>query len=81
MDWLNPMNQIKIMQAVKSRQKTVTLLDGREFDLDYAVEPTIDALGKKHSNVFFKPSTGSVDQALVPRGYLSVEKVLALEFP
>jgi hypothetical protein len=34
-DWLDPLNRILIRQAVRSKQKIVTLRDGRVFTIDY----------------------------------------------
>lgn len=67
-DWMNPLNKLRWQEAIRNRKRTVTMLDGRRFTLDYGSGPHSD-------NVFFEPIPTPGNKGLVPRGTFSIEKV------
>jgi hypothetical protein len=62
-DWLSPMNRLLWQKAFKSKVATVTLRDGRKFNLDYE---------KKNG---FVSVTLADKSSYVPRGTFDLKKV------
>lgn len=62
--WMNPLDKLRIVDAVKNRQKQVTLVSGLKLNLDYK-------LGAARAAVYVTCANG----ALAPRGFLSIKQM------
>ena len=60
--WMNPLEKIGWRKAIKARQTTHTISDGRKFTLDYT---------RRKGKVLIKPADGS----FVPMCWLDIERV------
>ena len=67
MDWLNPLNKLKIRAAVVKKAPQVTLGDGRVMNLDYA---------HTKGQVLITPEpTVAFPNSFVPRGYFTIKTI------
>lgn len=67
MDWMNPLNKIKIRNAVVKKQTQVELTDGRILSLDYA---------HTKDQVLITPyPTTEFPNSFVPRGYFAIKTI------
>jgi hypothetical protein len=58
-DWKSPLNRVLWMQALRKKQKQVTLRDGRVFDIDYNVRPLVyKTTGEVRQLVYVKLADG-----------------------
>ena len=70
-DWLSPLNKMIIQKAVKAKETSVTIRDGRKFTLDYekrGSEGLVLIKPHKHSGSF------------VPMGYFDIKKISHLSW-
>jgi hypothetical protein len=65
-DWLSPLNRILIQRAVRNKQSSVTLRDGRKFDLDYDKR-------KSENMVQIKPHKQA--GTFVPMGFFDIKRL------
>jgi hypothetical protein len=68
--WMDPLNKIVWHRAIKRRQKSVILEDGRIFHLDYNHK-----LGKPDEHASKGYVLITPEKGFVPRGWLNVETV------
>jgi hypothetical protein len=74
MDWLDPLNRLILRQAFEHRAASVTLRDGRVFDLTYAkFKPAV-------TEEFETVTVRVRGDSLVPRGTFKLAEVLKLEW-
>ena len=73
--FLDPISMSHLQRAYKGRKKTVKL-NGIEYAITYGYTYTYPISGEKRDSIKLHRTDG----ALVPRGYISVKRILAFNF-